>query len=329
MALSENAKRVAALMEEGKDPATIAKELRMSIADVHEHRTAVFAEMDTRAREEKLRNPDGRKRGRRHKRTTDDELLDLAEMLGAGIKQAAIAYKMGRSVPWVSKHKAQALELWDAKRGEELARQTPPAPVAESRQEELTDGVHFTEDGTLVGIRDAIDKGVSAMKSLFTPVELPDLDEQPDMVNPPPHYRQGRFECFDVIVALLGVEGAKYFCKGNIIKYRYRAAAKNGAEDIAKADRYMDMLKELERVKHNADYYRALLKELEGGEHNDEAPTIEAEPVRHGQWVKVNSIQGLKAFKCSECSSYIGRITAFCSTCGAKMDGKEKKNETD
>lgn len=111
MALSENAKRVAALRQEGKDPATIAKELRMSIADVHEHRTAVFAEMDTRAREEKLRNPDGRKRGRRHKRTTDDELLDLAEMLGAGIKQAAIAYKMGRSVPWVSKHKAQALEL--------------------------------------------------------------------------------------------------------------------------------------------------------------------------------------------------------------------------
>ena len=59
----------------------------------------------------------------------------------------------------------------------------------------------------------------------------------------------------------------------------------------------------------------------------DEAPTIEAEPVRHGRWVKVNSIQGLKAFKCSECSSYIGRITAFCSTCGAKMDGKEEESD--
>lgn len=53
----------------------------------------------------------------------------------------------------------------------------------------------------------------------------------------------------------------------------------------------------------------------------DEAPTIEAEPVRHGWWVKVNSIHGLKAFKCSECNGYTGRITAFCSTCGAKMDG--------
>ena len=266
MALSENSKRVAALMEEGKDPATIAKELHMSLEDVHEHRSRVFADMDARAREERLQKPDGRKKGKHYKktektrrRTTDDELLDLAELLGAGYCQARIAEEMGRSTAWVSerkeqalelRRKAQALELWYAKRGEELARQTPPAPVAESRQEEPADGVHFTEDGTPYIIA--------------TPVEEAEQEPpKPDMVNHPPHYKQGRFECFDVIVALLGVEGAKYFCKGNIIKYRYRAAAKNGAEDIAKADRYMEMLKDLERVKHNADYYKELLKELE------------------------------------------------------------------
>lgn len=200
MALSENAKRVYALMQEGKDPAAIAKALHMSIADVHEHRTAVFAEMDTNVREKRLQEADRKIR----RRTTDDELLNLAELLGAGYKTEYIAKKMDRSVPWVHSHKAQALELWDAKKGEELARQTHPT-------------AHVEESGP-----------------------------EPDMVNHPPHYKQGRFECFDVIVALLGVEGAKAFCKGNIIKYRYRAAAKNGDEDIAKADRYMEMLKDLE-----------------------------------------------------------------------------------
>lgn len=132
MELTELGKRMAALMEEGKDPAAIAKELHMSLEDVHSS-------------------------------------LVLVE-LAAGHKQ--------------------------------------PAPVEGNEPE----------------------------------------PPKPDMVNHPPHYRLGRFECFDVIVALLGVEGAKAFCKGNIIKYRYRAAAKNGAEDIAKADRYMEMLKELEAM---------------------------------------------------------------------------------
>ena len=58
-------------------------------------------------------------------------------------------------------------------------------------------------------------------------------------------------------------------------------------------------------------------------------PEIKVEPpVRHGRWVRVNSIHGLNAFKCSECNGYSGRITAFCSTCGAKMDGGNG-NETD
>lgn len=251
MTLSENSKRVAALMEEGKDPAAIAKALPMSMEDVHEHRSLVFAEMDAHAREEGLLKPDGRKKVKHYRRTTDDELLDLAELLGAGYCQARIAEDMGRSTAWVSMHKeqalelrrkAQALELWYAKRGEEQARQTLPAPVAESRQEEPQKRANpFAEIGA--AFREAFG---------FLEEQPEEQPEEPDMVNHPPHYKQGRFECFDVIVALLGVEGAKAFCKGNIIKYRYRAAAKNGAEDIAKADRYMEMLKELEGGEYNA-----------------------------------------------------------------------------
>ena len=55
----------------------------------------------------------------------------------------------------------------------------------------------------------------------------------------------------------------------------------------------------------------------------DEAPTIEAEPVRHGRWIHdINNLYG-----CSEC---FGRETMshkklkpYCPNCGAKMDAKE------
>lgn len=66
-----------------------------------------------------------------------------------------------------------------------------------------------------------------------------------------------------------------------------------------------------------------------------DAPTIEAEPVRHGHWKrkldtrfgeKLNDIIG-----CSECNIYFSTIDmirrSYCPNCGAKMD-EVKKNET-
>lgn len=54
-----------------------------------------------------------------------------------------------------------------------------------------------------------------------------------------------------------------------------------------------------------------------------EMPTIEAEPVRHGRWVK----RGQDIF-CSECDEESGytwagasRYSDYCPSCGAKMDG--------
>lgn len=66
-----------------------------------------------------------------------------------------------------------------------------------------------------------------------------------DNINHPEHY-QGKHECIDEMIALFGVDAVKAFCRCNIYKYRYRANRKNGAEDIAKADWYMDKLTELE-----------------------------------------------------------------------------------
>jgi hypothetical protein len=53
----------------------------------------------------------------------------------------------------------------------------------------------------------------------------------------------------------------------------------------------------------------------------DEAPTIEAEPVRHGRWVVQD--EGRTRFMCSECKAknYDGS-GRYCPNCGAKMDGE-------
>ena len=63
----------------------------------------------------------------------------------------------------------------------------------------------------------------------------------------------------------------------------------------------------------------------------DRAPTIEAEPVRHGTWEDVNSAywrwypEGARVvnrvtYRCSRCGRGAITKTDYC-TCGAKMDG--------
>ena len=61
----------------------------------------------------------------------------------------------------------------------------------------------------------------------------------------------------------------------------------------------------------------------------DNAPTIEAEPIRHGKWILTNkpNIYGGTTIKCSVCG-YEGVIAHiedhhYCWVCGAKMDEVE------
>lgn len=64
----------------------------------------------------------------------------------------------------------------------------------------------------------------------------------------------------------------------------------------------------------------------------DDAPTIDAVPVKNGEWVK-KEVYGeafyLKA--CSVCGFYHGLTVDynFCPNCGAKMDGEREENEVD
>lgn len=64
--------------------------------------------------------------------------------------------------------------------------------------------------------------------------------DHPDMVNHPPHYTNGSIECIDAIEAALGSEGFIEYCRGQAIKYVWRAPHKgNMNEDLAKAVWYL------------------------------------------------------------------------------------------
>ena len=59
-----------------------------------------------------------------------------------------------------------------------------------------------------------------------------------------------------------------------------------------------------------------------------DAPTIEAEPVRHGYWENANGRPNTYIRKCSVCGKeayFCGRGCSykFCPNCGAKMGGGE------
>jgi hypothetical protein len=63
-----------------------------------------------------------------------------------------------------------------------------------------------------------------------------------DMVNSPAHYNQSNIECIDAIRAALGEEGFIAYCRGNAIKYNWRAGHKSDQkEDLQKAAWYSKM----------------------------------------------------------------------------------------
>lgn len=67
-----------------------------------------------------------------------------------------------------------------------------------------------------------------------------------DNVNHPKHYcRDGGMECIDEMLLIFGKSAVMAYCLLNSWKYRYRAADKNGEEDLKKSDWYIRKYKEL------------------------------------------------------------------------------------
>ena len=74
---------------------------------------------------------------------------------------------------------------------------------------------------------------------------------KPDMVDHPPHYETGKFECIDVMGEAIGTEEVKAFCLCNAFKYIYRCKKKNNCyQDVEKAvwylNKYLDLVDETE-----------------------------------------------------------------------------------
>ena len=64
-----------------------------------------------------------------------------------------------------------------------------------------------------------------------------------DPVNSPIHYADGNgVECIEAIEASMSMEEFKGFLKGNVQKYVWRYAQKNGTEDLKKAKWYLERL---------------------------------------------------------------------------------------
>lgn len=61
------------------------------------------------------------------------------------------------------------------------------------------------------------------------------------------------------------------------------------------------------------------------------APTVDAEPVKHGKWIVEYEVKDGRSMRCSECQMVFwvgsGRDGNYCPNCGAKMDEQEKQNE--
>ena len=71
------------------------------------------------------------------------------------------------------------------------------------------------------------------------------IDDKPDNVNHPAHYKLfPNQEAIDIIRATLTEDEYIGYCKGNALKYRLRAGLKgdNAIEDLAKANWYRDQL---------------------------------------------------------------------------------------
>lgn len=75
--------------------------------------------------------------------------------------------------------------------------------------------------------------------------EITKLVESLDTKVHPEHYTYSKYECIDVLRDVLGEEGFKEFCRGNVFKYLWRYNHKNGKEDLLKAKYYLEKLVEV------------------------------------------------------------------------------------
>ncbi|CAB4139318.1 SaV-like [uncultured Caudovirales phage] len=120
------------------------------------------------------------------------------------------------------------------------------------REYGVSDGSVIDDSGSVISLRHLLDCPesyvVKRVDSAHVPLvetnlnPIPGTVAQPDMVNNPKHYGQGKIECIDYIEDFLNKEEYIGYLRGNIAKYLHRWRYKNGIEDLKKAQWYQDRL---------------------------------------------------------------------------------------
>lgn len=91
-----------------------------------------------------------------------------------------------------------------------------------------------------------------------------------DAINPS-HYKQGKVECIDALEsATVHKTGLEAVCTANVIKYLWRYEAKNGLEDVRKAQWYINKL--IDYLEHK-DEIDKMIAELSAEEEKEEETT--------------------------------------------------------
>ena len=90
--------------------------------------------------------------------------------------------------------------------------------------------------------------------------------------------------------------------------------------DLISRAAFDEVLDQIEGLKAHAAFTEGIMvarRELAS------APAVDAEPVRHGRWRKINVPKRWNGpiIRCSECNTGGTRAWDYCPNCGAKMDG--------
>ena len=89
---------------------------------------------------------------------------------------------------------------------------------------------------------------------------------------------------------------------------------------IDKVDKYIYRITRASKLKVGES---AIIADIKA--HIELSPTIDAEPVRHGKWIKheyAEESEGLLIpnYECSECHMWERKESDYCPNCGARMD---------
>ena len=95
-----------------------------------------------------------------------------------------------------------------------------------------------------------------------------------DLINKPEHYNQVGFECIDIMRMVFSGDDRLFigFLLGNAFKYIWRHKSKNGAEDLDKAEWYLNKIQSIDDfeayqdVEVNYYFLRGALEKARGEE---------------------------------------------------------------